>query len=96
MVAPFPEDEYGYDLPGSVGGGLSDGGIGAAAADRALYEAADMFSLGNEEYAAGNVEAARLRFEEAVRFNPQHSFAWANLGNVQVIQILSVMAGCPR
>jgi tetratricopeptide (TPR) repeat protein len=76
-------DSYdGRDAFGPLGLG-PDGG-NSAEAEKAAFDAADSFALGNTEYSSGRFEAARQHYEDAVRFAPLHSFAWANLGNVQV------------
>jgi hypothetical protein len=64
--------------------GLGEGFDLGADAEKDAYDAADAFALGNTEYSSGRLVAAKSRYQEAVRLSPTHSFAWANLGNVQV------------
>jgi len=83
----------GRDLFGGIGGGLEGGSVGVLPdfgaevlgpdAEKATYDAADAFALGNAELVAGRLEPAKQQYAVAVQLAPQHSFAWANLGNVQ-------------
>ena len=81
------DDFEAQDGHGAFGAlGLGPEGGNSAEAEKAAFDAADAFALGNTEYNNGRFNAAREHFEDAVRFAPTHSFAWANLGNVQVRQ----------
>lgn len=83
----------GYDGRGADGGNSAD-------AEKAAFDAADAFALGNTEYSSGRFDAARQHYEDAVRFAPRHSFAWANLGNVQVCvcarEFAKAQRACPH
>ena len=72
---------------GGVGGygnmypGMTD--AEAMEEEKNSHAAADAFAAGNLDYQAGRTRQAADRYREVLRLAPQHSFAWANLGNAQ-------------
>lgn len=76
-------DRHGDRAYGNLGGVGGDGFDLGPNDDKDAYDAADAFAHGNTEYTNGRLQAAKQRYLEAVRLAPSHTFAWANLGNVQ-------------
>lgn len=80
--------DFGYGGYGGRGGNFFSERMSDAAAmeeERDVYAAAEAFAQGNIEYQNGvlHYHTAHEKYLEAVQLAPGHSFAWANLGNVQ-------------